>query len=138
MNIDELNDFLRASMPFAAMIDITATAMSASQAVMTLEWRPELCTADGMLHGGALMALSDCVGATLAYANLPDGANGTSTIESKTNFFGAVTAGTVVATATPLHVGQSTIVVETELRQDHRLVAKTTQTQSVLLPQEQR
>jgi uncharacterized protein (TIGR00369 family) len=66
---------------------------------------------------------------------LPDGAVGTSTIESKTNFLGAVREGTVTATAKPLHVGRTTIVVETELRcDDGRLVAKVTQTQTVLLP----
>lgn len=66
--------------------------------------------------------------------NLPAGATGTSTVESKTNFFGAVTSGEVVAVARPLHVGATTIVVESELRAQHRLIAKTTQTQLVLRP----
>jgi uncharacterized protein (TIGR00369 family) len=81
------------------------------------------------------MALADSAGGACAFANLPDGAAGTSTIESKTNFLGAVREGTVTATARPLHVGRTTIVVETELRRDDgRLVAKVTQTQTVLLP----
>ena len=71
-----------------------------------------------------------------AFLNLPDGATGTSTIESKTNFLGAVREGaSVTATAVPLHRGGTTIVVETELRTDSgALVAKTTQTQAVLRP----
>ncbi len=79
------------------------------------------------------MALADSAGAMCAFANLPVGATGTSTIESKTNFLGAVRGGTVSAISTPLHVGGSTIVIETEIR-DHRgkRVAKTTQTQTVL------
>ena len=77
------------------------------------------------------MALADTAGAVCAFANLPDGASFTTTIESKTNFLGAVTEGTVRATARPLHVGRTTIVVETEARVDDRLVAKTTQTQAV-------
>jgi uncharacterized protein (TIGR00369 family) len=72
------------------------------------------------------------VGALCAVANLPTGA-GTSTIESKTNFFRAVRGGVVTATCTPLHVGRSTIVVQTNLRDDHgKRVAQVTQTQAVL------
>ncbi len=80
------------------------------------------------------MALADSAGGACAFANLPAGATGTSTIESKTNFLGAVREGVVSATARPLHVGGSTIVVETEVHHGERLVAKTTQTQAVLRP----
>jgi 1,4-dihydroxy-2-naphthoyl-CoA hydrolase len=78
------------------------------------------------------MALADSAGAACAFLNLPDGASGTSTIESKTNFLRAVRQGTAVATARPLHVGSGTVVVETELRNEGHLVAKVTQTQVVL------
>jgi uncharacterized protein (TIGR00369 family) len=78
------------------------------------------------------MALADSAGAACAVLNLPAGA-GTATIESKTNFFRAVRDGRVVAVSRPLHVGSSTIVVETEVRdRSERLVAKVTQTQAVL------
>lgn len=81
------------------------------------------------------MSLADSAGAVCAFLNLPEGATGTSTIESKTNFLGAVTAGSVMAMASPLHLGRSTIVVETSLEaSDGRLVAKVTQTQAVLTP----
>ena len=80
------------------------------------------------------MALADSAGAGVAVLNLPEGATGTSTIESKTNFLGAVREGVVEAVARPLHVGSTTIVVETELRCGERLVAKVTQTQAVLRP----
>ena len=80
------------------------------------------------------MALADSAGAACAFLNLPEGAVATSTIESKTNFLGAVTDGTVTATSQPLHVGGTTIVIETELHDGDRLVAKTTQTQAVLDP----
>jgi uncharacterized protein (TIGR00369 family) len=100
---------------------------------LELDWSPSLCTTMGVLHGGAVMALADSAGAVCAFLNLPDDA-GTSTIESKTNFLGAITMGTTVtATSRPLHVGSSTIVVETEVRKTNgRLVAKVTQTQAVL------
>jgi uncharacterized protein (TIGR00369 family) len=67
--------------------------------------------------------------------NLPEGAIGTSTIESKTNFLGAVKGGSITARSTALHVGSTTIVVETEVRhEDGRLIAKVTQTQAVFRP----
>lgn len=127
--------FIRSTMPLCETLDMTASELAADRVVVHLEWRPELCTSNGLLHGGAMMALADTAGAACAYLNLPDGATGTATIESKTNFLGAVReGGTVTATAVPLHAGRSTIVVETELRTDDgRLVGKTTQTQSVLL-----
>lgn len=126
---------LRSSMPLCATLGITGSEAGPDRVVAHLDWRPELCTSGGLLHGGAVMALADAAGGACAFLNLPNGAVGTSTIESKTNFFGAVREGTTVtATATPLHRGSTTIVVETELRVDGRLVAKTTQTQTVLRP----
>ena len=81
------------------------------------------------------MALADSAGGTCAFLNLPEGAAGTSTIESKTNFLGAVREGsTVVASSRPLHVGRTTMVIETEVRAGDKLVAKVTQTQTVLQP----
>ena len=79
-----------------------------------LDWTAERCTAGGVIHGGALMALADSLGAICAYLNLPEGAS-TATIESKTNFFRGVREGQVEASARPLHVGRSSIVVQTDL-----------------------
>lgn len=122
-------------MPLCATLGIAAHVLSPARTVLAIDWRAELCTTAGVLHGGVLMALADSAGAACAYTNLPDGAIATSTIESKTNFLGAVRGGTLFATATPLHVGRTTIVVETELRlgpePTDRLVGKTTQTQAV-------
>lgn len=128
--------FIRSTMPLCETLGITATTLTADEVTLQLAWRPELCTANGLLHGGAVMALADAAGGACAYLNLPDGAVGTSTIESKTNFLGAVREGaTLAATARPLHTGSTTVVIETELRlDDGRLVGKTTQTQSVLRP----
>lgn len=135
MDYDEkATEFIRSSMPLCATLDLRAVRMGPEEVVLALDWRADLCTANGMLHGGTLMALADAAGGACAFSNLPAHATGTSTIESKTNFLGAVTDGTVLATARPLHVGGSTIVVETELRHGPRLVGKTTQTQTVLRP----
>ena len=127
---------VHATMPLCATLGITASEFAPERVVLRLDWQPALCTSAGLLHGGALMALADAAGAAAAFLNLPDGAAGTSTIESKTNFVGAVREGaSVSATSTVLHSGSTTIVVETEMRTtDGRLVAKTTQTQAVLRP----
>ncbi len=127
-------ELIRSTMPMCATLGMSASEITPERVVLHLGWRADLCTSSDVLHGGALMALTDSAGAVAAFLNLPDGAVGTSTIESKTNFLAAVREGdSVSATATPLHRGRSTVVIETEVRTDTgRLVAKTTQTQSVL------
>lgn len=126
-------ELVQRSMPLCAALGITGEEATPQRVVLSLGWDERWCTTGGVLHGGALMALADSAGATCAFLNLPEGA-GTATIESKTNFLGAVTGGVVRAISTPLHVGGATIVVETELRVDDRLVGKTTQTQNVRRP----
>lgn len=123
---------LTAAIPFAATLGIEIGEVTPQRVTATMDWTADRCTAGGILHGGALMAFADTIGAVCAVANLPPGA-GTSTIESKTNFFRAVRGGTVTATTTPLHVGRTTIVVQTALTDDRgKPVAQVTQTQAVL------
>jgi uncharacterized protein (TIGR00369 family) len=120
-------------MPFCATLGVRADKYSSDEVVLSMDWAPALCTSNGILHGGVLMALADSAGAACALLNLPKDAAGTATIESKTNFLGAVRSGAVTATAVPLHKGGTTIVVETSARDaSGRLVAKVTQTQIVL------
>lgn len=137
--MDDPTAYLHDAMPLAATLGIRAVELAPSAAILELDWAPQLCTTGGVIHGGALMCLADSAGAVCAFMNLPEGSSGTSTIESKTNFLGAVMRGTVTATSSPLHVGRSTIVVETSLHDtDDRLVAKVTQTQSVLWPKSEK
>lgn len=105
---------------------------SKDRVVAQVTIRDELRTHGGALHGGTIMALADTVGAAATMLNLPPGA-GTTTIESKTNFFAAGREGTVHAEAVPLHRGKRTMVWQTRIT-DHsgRLLAQTTQTQMVL------
>jgi 1,4-dihydroxy-2-naphthoyl-CoA hydrolase len=132
---DELTTLLHSTMPLCAHLNVEATEFTADAVVLQLAWADELCTSNGLLHGGTIMALADSAGGANAFLNLPDDASGTATIESKTNFLGGVTAGIVIATSTPLHVGSTTIVVETEISNNGRLVAKVTQTQAILRKQ---
>jgi 1,4-dihydroxy-2-naphthoyl-CoA hydrolase len=122
------------TMPFVQHCGIAITSAAREEVKGNLAWRAELCTSAGVIHGGALMSLADSLGAVCAFLNLPEGAL-TSTIESKTNFFRPVTSGAVHGTATPLHVGRTTIVVQTDLRDDAgKRVALVTQTQAVIAP----
>jgi uncharacterized protein (TIGR00369 family) len=128
----EITEVVNAQMPLGATLGIRMFG-DADEVDATLEWAPGLCTAGGVLHGGVLMSLADAAGGVCAFLNLPAGATGTATIESKTNFLGAVREGTVTARARPLHVGKTTIVVETDvLDATDRRVARTIQTQAVL------
>jgi 1,4-dihydroxy-2-naphthoyl-CoA hydrolase len=131
MEKPELTEAVNAQMPLGATLGVR-TFGDAEEIEATLQWAAEFCTAGGVLHGGVLMTLADAAGAVCAFLNLPEGAR-TTTIESKTNFLGAVREGEVTARARPLHVGRTTIVVETDLFDaSGRRIARTTQTQAVL------
>ncbi len=121
------------AMPFARLAGIAITSATPEEVVGKLEWAPERCTAGGLLHGGAIMALADSVGGLVAFLNLPDGAAGTATLSSATQFTRGVRSGTATATGHPIHRGRTTIVVETNVRDEAgELVARVTQTQAVL------
>src|SRR4029077_4233104 len=98
--------------------------------------RPELCTRPDILHGGAVMAFADTLGAAATVLNLPEG-KGTTTIESKTNFLGPAPVGTtVIGETTPIHRGRRTMVWTTRITTaEGKLVAVVTQTQMVLYAQ---
>lgn len=123
---------LVASMPFAATIGMELVDAGPDEVHGILPWRASLCTVAGALHGGAMMAFADSLGGICAYLNLGPGET-TSTIESKTNFFRGVREGQVHGRAVPLHVGRSTVVVQTDLLgDDGRRLAQVTQTQTRL------
>jgi 1,4-dihydroxy-2-naphthoyl-CoA hydrolase len=121
-------------MPFAELKGVKFTEVEKDRVVARMLVRPDLCTLHHTIHGGAIMALADSVGAAATVINLPDDAKGTTTIESKTNFIGGAKEGsTVIATATPVHRGRRTQVWQTRLEtEDGKLVAVVTQTQMVL------
>ena len=120
-------------LPFAKLMGLNVTSVTPERVEAELKVRDDLCTRPAVLHGGAAMALADTLGAIATVANLPQGA-GTTTIESKTNFFAAIPAGeTAKAECTPLHRGRTTMVWQTRItRSDGRLAAIVTQTQLVL------
>ena len=119
--------------PLAGTLGIEVDHAAPDEVRGGMDWAPERCTAAGVLHGGAIMSFADTLGGVCAFLNLPDGATGTATVESKTNFFRAVRGGRVHGITRPLHIGRSFIVVQTDVTDDDgRRIAQVTQTQAVL------
>lgn len=133
---------VRRLMPFAATLGIEVHVLEPREVRGSLAWSEERCTSDGMLHGGALMALADTTGALCGALNLPGSAvvggaaqpgTGTTTVDSATTFLRGVRGGSVWAVSHPLRAGRRVISVATELRDDNgELVAVVHQTQLVL------
>src|SRR6201985_3967669 len=107
-DLQSLSDLI----PFAAAIGMELLEATRELVVSRLQWAAERCTTGGGMHGGALMALADNGGGVCAFLTLPEGAIGTATIESKTNFMRGVREGAVTASTRPLHAGRTTIVIE--------------------------
>jgi uncharacterized protein (TIGR00369 family) len=118
---------------FPGLMGVEIAEVSPERVVATMLVRPDLCTTGESLHGGAIMAFADTLGAIGTIVNLPPGAR-TVTIESKTNFIGAARAGTrVTGETTPFHRGKTTMVWQTQIKNEAgKLCAVVTQTQMVL------
>lgn len=128
----DLTSLTHSLMPFAAQLGLEITSGDKQRVAAKARWSAANCTTGNVLHGGFLMGVADSVGAMCAGFNLPQGAM-TSTIESKTNFFRGVTEGEIQIESTPIHVGRTTIVVQTDIkRPDGKLVTRTIQTQAVI------
>jgi uncharacterized protein (TIGR00369 family) len=131
--MDKLQFLNERPLPFARLLGLKFVAASETSVKAEMVVRPELCTRPDILHGGAVMAFADTLGAAATVLNLPEGKS-TTTIESKTNFIGPAPVGTtVIGEATPLHRGRRTQVWVTRITTaEGRLVAVVTQTQMVL------
>lgn len=125
--------FDAAALPFAKLMGVEITTADKDRVEGRMTVREDLCTAGGILHGGAMMAFADSLGAVGAFLNLSPGAR-TTTLESKTNFIAGAKAGTVVTgVSTPLHVGRRSSVWQTRLEgEGGKLVALITQTQMTI------
>jgi 1,4-dihydroxy-2-naphthoyl-CoA hydrolase len=131
--MDLLQRIKQEMLPFAALLGIEFVSAAADRIVARMTVRQDLCTRPAVLHGGALMAFADTLGAVGTIVNLPDGA-ATTTIESKTNFIAPAPVGTqIVGEATPVHRGRRTMIWQTRVSTaEGRLVALVTQTQLIL------
>lgn len=129
-----MSDNLADAMPFSKSMGVMIKEALPHRVTGSLEVREDLCTSGGILHGGAIMAFADALGAVGAFLNLPKDAGGTTTVESKTNFLGGAKVGeTVLATTTPVKTGARLSVWQTHIEtQDGKQVALVTQTQMTL------
>lgn len=130
MNQKEL-EALAASMPFAQKTGLELVSAEKAQVTGRATVGPDHCTVGSIAHGGFLMTLADCVGAVGAFLNLPEGAKGTTTTESKTNLIGAAPVGTdLVIMATPVSTGRRLQVWQTRIETaEGKLVSLTIQSQ---------
>jgi 1,4-dihydroxy-2-naphthoyl-CoA hydrolase len=130
--MDRLAHLNAGMLPFAKLLGMTFTGAEPERVTAELVVRDDLCTRPAVLHGGAIMAFADTLGAAGTILNLPEGA-WTTTIESKTNFVGPAPLGSRVrGEATPVHRGRTTMVWQTRVTTEAgRLVALVTQTQLV-------
>ncbi len=131
--MDKLKFLNDVKLPFAELLGLAFTEASDTLVKAEMMVRPDLCTRPDILHGGAVMAFADTLGAAATVLNLPEG-KGTTTIESKTNFVGPAPVGTKVLGETiPIHRGRRTMVWQTRITTEAgKLVAVVTQTQMVL------
>jgi len=120
-------------LPFSKLMGLTVVSVAPDCVKGELAVREDLCTRPAVLHGGAVMAFADTLGAMGTLVNLPQGA-GTTTVESKTNFVAPAPVGTrVIGETTPIHRGRRTMIWQTRISTtEGRLVALVTQTQLVL------
>lgn len=120
---------------FPGLMGVELKVLELERVVATLLVRPDLCTAGGIMHGGAYMAFADTLGAVGTVLNLSDGKK-TTTTDSSTKFIAGATVGTVVVgESLPLHRGRSTMVWQTTIKNDQgKLCAVVTQTQLILSP----
>jgi 1,4-dihydroxy-2-naphthoyl-CoA hydrolase len=133
MTTEHVSQFVADPLPFSRLLGLELVTVTPDRVEAVLQVREELCTRPAVLHGGAVMALADTLGAIATVANLTEGTT-TTTIESKTNFFAAIPIGdTARAECTPLHRGRTTMVWQTRVtRSDGRVAALVIQTQLVL------
>ena len=121
---------------FPGLMGLQLTEVGPERVVATMKVRPDLCTSGGILHGGAVMAFADTLGAVGTFINLQQDApgKGTTTVDSSTKFIGAAKVGsTVIGESTPFHRGKTTMVWQTLIKTEAgKLCAVVTQTQLVL------
>lgn len=129
-----MSEQIRKHIPFAGLLNIEVVSAEKDRIEARMLVRPDMCNPMRGLHGGAAMSLADTLGAMGASMNLPEGAKGTTTLESKTNFIGVAPEGeTVTAVCTPLHIGRRTSIWQTRISGElGKTVALVTQTQMVL------
>ena len=133
MTREELDRIAFDQPAFARLLGFRLVSSEPDEVLAELSVTEDLSNRNGVMHGGAIMALADNIGGTATMINLPQGKT-TTTLESKTNFLRPIRIGdTARARCVPLHKGRTTMVWQTTItRGDGRTAAIVTQTQVVI------
>ena len=118
---------------FPGLLGLRLREVAPERVLAELTVRPDLCTTGGVMHGGAIMAFADTLGAVGTVLNMAAGKR-TTTTDSSTKFIAGARVDTVVtAECLALHRGRTTQVWQTSIRNtDGKLCAVVTQTQLVM------
>jgi 1,4-dihydroxy-2-naphthoyl-CoA hydrolase len=131
------DDFNRAGVgKLPGYLGVQVLSVNGRELRAQLAVRPELMAPNGFLHAGSLVTLADTCCGYGCRANLPEGANGFTTIELKSNHLGTAVEGTIDCVATAVHLGKTTQVWDAVVahRESGRTLALFRCTQMVLYP----
>ena len=133
MTEDRLREIANEQPEFSKLLGIQLIEATPERVVMDLPVTEALSNRNGVMHGGAILGLTDNIGGTASSLNLKPGEN-TVTMESKVNFLRPIRIGDVArASATAVHVGGTTQIWDIEVRRgDGKLAARVTQTQMTI------
>ena len=107
-NVDYLNTFGKGTLP--DHLGIVITSVKEGEIVAEFDVTKNHLAPNGFLHAGSVVTLADTACGYACFSHLPDGAQNFTTIELKSNHLGTAREGTVVATATVVHLGRTTQV----------------------------
>lgn len=134
MTADDFNRAGEGKLP--GYLGLRVVAVEGREVRAELPVRPQLAAPNGYLHAGSLVTLADTCCGYGCRANLPEGANGFTTIELKSNHLGTTLDGTLDCVATVAHLGRTTQVWDAVVthRETGRTLALFRCTQMILYP----
>ena len=132
MNNKNLKDINKNQPQFGIFIGMEVISIEGTKTIGKIKVNKSLSNRNGVMHGGAIMSFADNLAGTSTILNMPKDFN-TTTIESKTNFFRAISVGeTITAECEIIHNGNKTKVLQTKIfREDKKLAAIIIQTQLI-------
>ena len=105
---EELNNRGTGTLP--GLIGIEILDVEKGRLTSRLDLREELMAPNGYLHAATIVALADTACGYGTFVDLPDGAEGFTTIELKSNFLGTKHSGAIECEAKMAHGGRATQV----------------------------
>jgi acyl-CoA thioesterase len=117
--------------PFAELIGLTFDEMSGGKSRCRVTITPELLNPNGVVHGAVTYALAD-TGMGGAVSSLLYGNETCATIEVKIVYLSSAREGELVCDTRVIRKGSRVAVLESEIFESNRLIAKALGTYSIL------